>query len=513
MELYLEYLRISRTDRLYLDDPLKTLERHAQILSDLKDREGYQVVHTFREVVSGDSITERPQMQKLLKLIETGEYAGVLVMDPDRLARGDTIDQGIVSRAFQITGTKIITPSKIYDPLDEFDNDYFEYALFMGRKEYKMIKKRLNRGRLSSAGEGKFVGSRPPYGYDKYKLPQQKGYSLAPNSDAATVQKIFSMFNGIACECTGAKGIASHLNRCGSKGPNGNLWNGNTIGMILQNPVYAGYIRYNYKKEEKVFRDGEVKKIRKINENSPILVPGLHEPLISDEIFQTTQQRFSRRNLMPRVKNECGLKNPLSGIIRCAKCGHALIRKKSCNQELLICTHYGCDNIGSYSYLIEQELLTFLKTYTRGMHLTAVKQEPDLTEIEECQKCIKLDEEKLRMLNHRQEKLYHLLEDEIYSDDVYKERKEKLAQETDAVMLHLNTSKKQLKQLQICQKSIDIFVPKAIHLTDNYDLMTVKEKNQFLKCLIDHVDYLKEEHNKRNQGNTVHFKLTIYPRI
>ena len=107
-------------------------------------------------------------------------WDGVLVVEVERLARGDTIDQGVVSRAFQYSDTKIITPSKVYDPNNEFDEEYFEFGLFMSRREYKTIKRRLNAGRISSVKEGKYCGNRPPYGYERVKLEHEKGFSLRP---------------------------------------------------------------------------------------------------------------------------------------------------------------------------------------------------------------------------------------------------------------------------------------------------------------------------------------------
>ena len=109
-------------------------------------------------------------------------WDGVLVVEVERLARGDTIDQGVVSRAFQYSDTKIITPTKTYDPDNEFDEEYFEFGLFMSRREYKTIKRRLNAGRIASVKEGKYCGTKPPYGYERIKLHGEKGlrYSLCP---------------------------------------------------------------------------------------------------------------------------------------------------------------------------------------------------------------------------------------------------------------------------------------------------------------------------------------------
>lgn len=84
-------------------------------------------------------------------------------MEVERLARGDTIDQGLVAQAFKFSDTRIITPVKSYDPNNEFDEEYFEFGLFMSRREYKVINRRLQRGRLASVKEGKWVSNRAPY--------------------------------------------------------------------------------------------------------------------------------------------------------------------------------------------------------------------------------------------------------------------------------------------------------------------------------------------------------------
>lgn len=81
--------------------------------------------------------------------------------------RGDTMDQGRVQQAFYYSHTHIITPNKIFDPDNTADQEYFEFGLFMSRREYKMINRRLNAGRLASAKEGKWGGGRCPYGYRK----------------------------------------------------------------------------------------------------------------------------------------------------------------------------------------------------------------------------------------------------------------------------------------------------------------------------------------------------------
>ena len=155
---YAIYLRKSREDieaEKYGDG--ETLARHEKILMALAKKKSLTISKIYREVVSGETISERKEMQKLLKDVEAEKWTGILVVEVERLARGDTSDQGMVAKAFKYSHTKIITPLKTYDPDNEFDEEYFEFGLFMSRREYKTINRRLQRGRKLSVQEGKFA--------------------------------------------------------------------------------------------------------------------------------------------------------------------------------------------------------------------------------------------------------------------------------------------------------------------------------------------------------------------
>ena len=78
-------------------------------------------------------------MLELLKEVEDKTYTGVLVMDMQRLGRGDMKEQGVILETFKNSNTKIITPTKTYDLNNDFDEDFSEFEAFMSRKELKMI--------------------------------------------------------------------------------------------------------------------------------------------------------------------------------------------------------------------------------------------------------------------------------------------------------------------------------------------------------------------------------------
>ncbi len=239
--MYAIYLRKSRADR-ELDVKEDVLLRHETSLLELAKNRNYAIGKIFKEVVSGETLAARPQMQQLLSEVEEGLWEGVLCMEVERLARGNSIDQGIVSQAFKCSSTLIITPTKIYNPANEFDEEYFEFGLFMSRREYKTINRRLSAGRLASCREGKYAGGTPPYGFGKTKIKGQKGWKLVPiPEEVEIVKQIYSLYLSNE-DKTGLQGIANRLTDTAVPTRTGKPWTAAQVKNILTNDVYIGKI-------------------------------------------------------------------------------------------------------------------------------------------------------------------------------------------------------------------------------------------------------------------------------
>ena len=90
---YAIYLRKSRADMdAEAHGEGETLARHRTALLELAQKRTLPIGTIYEEIVSGDTIAARPQMQRLLTEVEAGIWEGVLVMEVERLARGETID-------------------------------------------------------------------------------------------------------------------------------------------------------------------------------------------------------------------------------------------------------------------------------------------------------------------------------------------------------------------------------------------------------------------------------------
>ena len=107
----LVYLRKSRSD-----DPLLSVEevlaRHETMLDEWAEKylgEKIPEKNKYREVVSGETIADRPEIQTILKKIESPKIKAVLIVEVQRLSRGDLEDAGRIIKLFRFTNTLVIT--------------------------------------------------------------------------------------------------------------------------------------------------------------------------------------------------------------------------------------------------------------------------------------------------------------------------------------------------------------------------------------------------------------------
>ncbi|MDE6728932.1 MAG: recombinase family protein, partial [Oscillospiraceae bacterium] len=329
------------------------------------------VEEIYQEIVSGETIAARPMMMRLLREVSEGRWTGVLVMEVERLARGDTMDQGLVSQTFKYSGTKIVTPLKTYDPANEFDEEYFEFGLFMSRREYVTTNRRLQRGRAASAREGKFVGSIAPYGYKRKKIENDKGCTLEiVPEQAEIVRMIFDFYvNGTEVngerKRLGIQAIAHRLNELKIPPIRHDYWQKESIRDILTNPTYAGLIRWGYRKVKKTVTPLGKKTSRPISlDENCIIAKGLHDEIIPKDLFDKAQELLARQPPAP-VGYKKEIKNPLCSLIICKKCGCKMVFRRGGDKkpDYIKCHTRECTMVSAPFYLVEKRLLVILKQW------------------------------------------------------------------------------------------------------------------------------------------------------
>lgn len=521
---YIIYLRKSRADlEAEQRGEGETLARHERALLELARKMRLNIIDIYREIVSGETIAARPVMQRLLSEVEEGLWDGVLVYEVERLARGDTIDQGIVAQAFKFSNTKIVTPVKTYDPDNEFDEEYFEFGLFMSRREYKTINRRLQRGRMASIKEGKYVGSRPPYGYDRKKLEKDKGYTLAPNPVQAPVVKlIFELYTigeqkqDGTWQRLGISRIVRRLNDLKIEPTHGGDWSPATIRDMLINPVYIGKVRWNWRKDVKRRESGNVVVSRpRSSVEETLLVDGLHEAIVDEEIFYRAQENISK-NRAPSIREKGVVQNPLAGLVICGKCGRKMQRRPYLAKGLppsLLCPYTSCNNVSADLATVESRIIEALQDWLNDYRLQwGGKEHKAGSSLDIRRKAVRKLEAEITNLEKQRESLHDFLERGVYDTDTFLERGRSIASrkkqaETDIEALLADLSLEE--QREASRQNI---VPKVERLLDVYDqLPTAQAKNDMLKEVLEKVVYTKDEGGRWAKPDA--FEIVIYPKI
>ncbi len=287
---------------------------------------------------------DRPGFNRLLKDIELGKINMVITKDMSRLGR-DYIGTGnFIEKYFPEHNVRYIAVTDNVDTfLDSSNNDIAPFKAIMNDMYAKDISKKIKSSLKAKMKEGKWVGGRTPFGYDKD--PNDKNHLVINKEQAVIVKRIFNMcldglsFYKIAKQLTSEKiktpaqyysfEWKSHYNlRYGT-------WHSKTIRDILTNRMYIGDLVQN--KRSKV--NYKVKKIVNNNTNDYIVVENNHEAIIDREIFYEVQKRIPKN----KGRNEKKEKHLLDGLLYCGDCGHRISitsRRKKDNRCYTICNYY-----------------------------------------------------------------------------------------------------------------------------------------------------------------------------
>lgn len=491
-EEILVYLRKSRSD-----DPLMTveevLERHKNILNDWIKRNLPKPIpeeNYFFEVVSGESIDSRPEFLKIIKMIESPKIKAILCVDAQRLSRGDLEDCGRLIKLLRYTNKKVITPTKIFDLTNEYDREAFERELKRGNDYLEYYKKIQAIGKIESVKKGCYIGSIPPYGYDKacYKEGRREIHTLTPNQkEAPIVQMIFDMYGN---QGIGLVNIAKYLESIGIKSRSGKPFTYSTLRDTIKNEHYIGKIKWYEKKHVVVVKDSEMT-ITRPRQKDYLLVDGLHEPLIDKELFYRCQ---AIRGQSTRQRPSTILINPFSGILRC-QCGCAMVYRtyKTPNQHFssprFQCREQARCNTGSVlaSELLnavcdslEAEISNFKVKLKKNTSAEQKRKEQSVATLEK----------HLSELEQKEIDLWETYAERGMPKDIFDKLKDKVVKEKEQTTLSLNEAKLKAADNIIYEEKLSTFKTALDALRD--DNVSAEVKNRYLKSCIESITYKRE---------------------
>ena len=492
----LVYLRKSRTD-----DPLLTVEevlaKHETILDEWAEKNlGRKIPeeNKFREVVSGETIADRPEVQKVLRLIESPKIKAILIVEVQRLSRGDLEDAGRLIKLLRYTNTLVITPQKTYDLRDEYDRDYFERELKRGNEFLEYQKKIMMRGKLLSISQGNYCQSIPPYGYNKIWVTEgkRKCPTLAINEEEANVVRmIFDMYVN---EDMGMTNICHRLDDMGIKPPRGERWSPPALKDMLENVHYIGKVKWNWRKTVTIVEDSEIVKTRPKSKIGEYLIyDGKHEAIISEELFNAAREKQGRNHI---AKPKTKVRNPLASLVWC-HCGYAMTLrtyKSHDGKPRLVCTDQTHCHTGSCTY---DEMIDIvvdsLKNCINDFYIRIKSNQGDSIKLHE--KLLKTLEKKMQELEAKELAQWEAQAapdpSQRMPPHIFKMLNEKLLKEKDELKEAMCNARKSAPSRIDYEDKLQRFTEALEALLDPEK--DAQEKNKLLKACIERIEYKREK--------------------
>ena len=300
------YIRVSdeRQDEYSPDSQLKKIREYAA-------RDGYMIPEEYvfyDDGISGKNVKKRDDFNRMIALAKEKNHAFdvLYVWKFSRFARNQ--EQSIVYKnllsKFGVTVTSVSEQipdgpfgsliERIIEWMDEF------YLINLSTEVIRGMTEKASRGEPTCP---------PPFGYI---MRDGKYYPDEESGNADIVREVFTLYaNG-----AGHREIAIMLGARGIRTKFGNMPENRWVEYMLRNPCYIGMIRWSLEGARAVSK-------RDYNNENIMTVYGNHEPLISQELWDTVQKMLdAQKQAYPKyAKKEQPVQYMLKGLVRCSACG------------------------------------------------------------------------------------------------------------------------------------------------------------------------------------------------
>lgn len=340
------YLRISRDDEG--DGESASISTQRGILQEYALSHHLLPAEEYIDDGYSGTNLDRPEMQRLLRDIETGRINCVITKDFSRLARNSARSMDLLDEFFPRHNVRFISINDGYDSLRLTNGMSTGAALMTTIHEVyaRDISGKIRSALTAKMKQGEFIGNFAPYGYQKD--PDNKNHLIPDPVTAPIVKRIFrqaadGLSPGEIARQLNASGIAPPaVYRCMTH-PHLNIdhysmhrkWTSGGICKLLRREVYCGILQQG-KTSNISFKSKEA---RRNPREAWYVTSHAHEPLVSEAQFALARRRTVARRSPPAGS----FHNVFSGIAVCAGCGHHMTpspsRKKGAQYNLCCGTY------------------------------------------------------------------------------------------------------------------------------------------------------------------------------
>jgi DNA invertase Pin-like site-specific DNA recombinase len=298
-----------------------------------------KIVKHFQEEGASGKDFNRPAFMQLLEFIQKNkkEVEALIFTRWDRLSRSnlETLKMELELRKL---GIKLVSTEQAIDDSSPEHKLMLTIYNSIAEIERDKISIRTREGMRRAAKEGYFTGN-PPIGYRRVRINNEKP-SLEPDENAPIIRQLFEDY---------AKGIytVEDIRKIYWKKGVKRCYQG--MQDLLTNITYIGKIRLRaWKSEEE------------------IIIMGLHEPIIPDELFKKVQRVLYGRKWKMNFKVEKNEAFPLRGHLKCAVCGRNLTASKNRSRTGNLYLYYHCQDRCPERFRVDQAHDT-LKKYLQSL--------------------------------------------------------------------------------------------------------------------------------------------------
>ena len=291
------------------------------------DFNDYQIVGEYEDAgKSGKSIEGRASFCRMIEDIKSGKdgVSYVLVFKLSRFGR-NAADVLSTLQVMQDFGVNLICVEDGIDSSKDAGKLMISVLSAVAEIERENIRVQTMEGRIQKAREGRWNGGFAPYGYRLVDGELQINEDEAP-----AIRTIFEQYVNTD---TGANGLSKYLEAHGFQKlarQNGTspLFSATLIRSILRNPVYCGKIAFGRRKLEKVH--GTRNEYRQVPQDNYLLVDGLHEGIVSEELWNAAQVKLlaQSKRYEPVNRSKTEQAHLLSALVKCPICGAGMYSNK-----------------------------------------------------------------------------------------------------------------------------------------------------------------------------------------
>ena len=304
------YIRVStqyQVDRASLPVQREELINYAKYALDITD------CVVFEDAGYSAKNTDRPDYQRMMARVRTGEFSHLLVWKIDRISR-NLLDFAAMYAELKKLGIVFVSKNEQFDTSSAMGEAMLKIILVFAELERNMTSERVSAVMLSRANDGIWNGGKVPFGYAYDK--DSKQFSIIED-EAQVVLHIYDLYESVKSLTT----VAKSLNEKGVRSRTGKPWNPTTVRTMLTNPFYAGTYRYNYRDESsKSFTVKDKDEWVLVLDHHPAIVTPERQEIIAT-MLQSKQRGWAGAGMTYQRKNI----HIFAGLLKCGCCGYTMI--------------------------------------------------------------------------------------------------------------------------------------------------------------------------------------------